>query len=264
MPRIEMISTSVTPQPLLRTRKPEKNSSSMWVPLKASPSLIVRVFQLLMPSGWTLLAAAILLTWRLLTVFARGDLVAASTDELMLAVLADVALAQAVATTLRAMSLTSGGEVSPTADVTRSASLMLAMVWMMVTLLRLASLLMAAVDKKPIDPSFFAAAVQDPLAWLSSGAFWVCLVVAAATAALVRYCLTCDMEVAQALAQAESRSKYAGLTIVALLTAIALSTGAAMRADQFGPRSVAQLPEIAAMRALSSALHDPRLRASED
>ncbi len=264
LPRIEVISTHLPEEPLPKQRKAARTSSALWVPLKASPSHIVRNIQLLLPSGWAFLAAGILLSWRLLIVVARGDFAHASNQELLLAGLGDLAIAHAVATTLRAMSLTGVPPVTPTADVTRSASLMLAAMWMLATLLRLASLVMAAIDKKPIDASFFAAAVRDPLGWLTAGAFWMALVTAAASAAVVRYCLTCDMETAQALAEAESKRKFVGGTLVALAVALVLAAATASKADKFGPRSVAHLPEIAAMRALNAALHDPALRATEE
>lgn len=264
LPRIEVISTQVPADPLPKKRKAAKTSSAIWVPLKASPSLIVRNLQLLLPSGWALLAAAILLAWRLLIVVARGDFARAGNEELLLAGLGDLAIAHAVATTLRAMSLTGVPPVTPTADVTRSASLMLAATWMLATLLRMASLMMAAIDKKPIDASFFVAAVRDPVGWLTSGAFWMALVTAAASAAVVRYCLTCDMETAQALSEAESKPKFVGATLAALAVALVLAAATASRADKFGPRSVAHLPEIAAMRALNAALHDPALRATDE
>jgi len=264
LPRIEVISTQVPAEPAPKRRKVAHTSSALWVPLKASPSAFVRTAQLLLPSGWALLAAGILLAWRLLIVVARGDLGRAGNEELVLAAVGDLAIAHAVTTTLRAMSLTGAPPVTPTADVTRSASLMLAAMWMLATLLRMASLVMAAIDKKPIDASFFAAALRDPLGWLSSGAFWVALGTAAASAAVVRYCLTCDMETAQALSEAESKRKFVGGTLAALAVALALASATASRADRFGPQSVAHLPEIAAMRALNAALHDPALRATDE
>lgn len=262
--QIEFVSSTGSSVKLPKQRAASKTSSAMWVPLKASSSAMVRLAQMVLPSGWTLLAAAILLAWRVLTVVARGQSAALGGPELVVGVLGDIGLAHAVASLARSMALTTGKAVSPTADVVRSSTLMLALVWVVMTLFRLADLVIGAVDKKPIDASFYLAMLQHPAAFATSGATWAAIAVAVVTAFLVRYCLTCDMETAQALSEAEPRGRFVTMTLCALGLGVALAGASAVRGSGYPAASVAQMPEVVGMRSLAAALHDPALRKSED
>ena len=262
--RIEFVSNAYDTGTGSDKRSAARTSSAMWEPLKASSSAATRISQMLLPSGWGLLMAAVMLAWRLLTVAARGELGRATQQELVLGVLTDVALTQSMMLFLRLMSAVASKKVEPTADVTRSGSLMLACVWVAATLLRLAGLVAGAIDKKPIDASFWLPIVQSPSAWLTSGAMWTALVAALATAFLARYSMTCDMETAQALSDAEPRPKFLAMTTVGLLASISVVAAVGHQTASLPPTSVAQLPEAVAMQALSQALHDPTLRQTED
>ena len=263
--RIEMVETGVNPEPLTkRERAAAKSSSAMWVPLKAPTNPLIRFAHLLLPSGWALLLAGVMLAWRVLALHARGDLLVAPERDLLLGALCDVGLAQILCSTLRLLSAAPGLPLSPTADITRNGSLMLAFVWAGATLLRLAGLVASALDKKPIEPAFWSALVQDPLAWLLNGAVITALVVAFAVAAVARFCLTCDMEIAQALSDAEPRWRFVGGTAITWLAAVGVVAGVAHAAGQLPAKSAARVPELQAMTALSHALHDPTLRRGED
>ncbi len=262
--RIDFVSNVYDPHASGAHRTAAKTSSAMWEPLKASSSAATRIAQTILPSGWGLLLAAVMLAWRLLTAVARGDLGKSSQQELLLGVICDIALTHAMMLFLRLMSGMASKKLEPMGDVTRSASLMLACVWVLATLLRLAGLVAGAIDKKPIDATFWLPIVQSPSAWLTSGAMWTALVAALATAFLARFSMTCDMETAQALSDAEPRPKFLSLTIVALLASVTIVVGVVHEAQPMPPNSVAHLPEAMAMQALSQALHDPTLRQTED
>jgi len=261
--RVEFVSNVYVPPGQPDKARP-RSSSALWVPLKASQSKAQRLVQMVAPSGWALLMAAVLFVWRPLALFAlRGHLDAGRT-EWVIAACGDVGLALCATSLLRLMAAIDRPRIELNADVVRNGSLMLAGVWWLATLLRVAGLVAAAIDKRPIDAAFFAPLLGSPGAWVASGPLWAALVVAVALGFLARYCLSCDMETAQALTSAEPHPRFLALTVASLVLGVALAYGSYARARDLPATSVARLPEVVALDALAQALHDPSLRQVED
>lgn len=221
--------------------------------MDASESPMARVAQAVLPSGWALLLAGVLVAWRLLAGFARGDLATGPLDHLLLGLAFDVALAHWLMLTVRLISMLAGPAVLPNAEATRRTTFALALLWVGITLLRIATLVHASLEKAVITPEFWVPLVSGPGALLSSGAVWAALAISFATAGLARYCLTCDIEIAQALDMVEPRGKLTALTALAWLTAMAVAGSVAWSASKMPPGSTAQVPEWQASVALQKA-----------
>lgn len=257
-------SVPTTPAfPNRRKRSAAQSSSAFWRPMEASESPLVRLGQALLPSGWAVLLAAVMLAWRLLAAVARGDVASAPWDQLLMAVIFDLALAHALTSTVRLAAVT-GGLVTPDAAAVRRSTLLLAAVWFAVTLLRIAAMVHAALDHAVIDAAFWAVILANPAMFFANGAMWVVLAAAAATAGLARYCLTSDMEIAQALDNAEPRGKLLGLSLLAWGLALGATVAVAWSAGRLPPSSVAQVPELQAGRALWQAWQADALQRKED
>lgn len=214
---------------------------------------------MLLPSAWGLLAGAILMAWRLLTLFARGALVSSKYGDLALGLLSDAAIGYGLMASVRMLSAVGAKRIEPQGDVTRNASLAFALLWMCATLLRLAGLVQAALNHRALDSAFWLTMLREPGVWIFSGAVWAAVITALATALLVRYCMTSDMEIAQALDDVEPRNRLLGFTGMAM--GIALLIVVAAHAHSHGRHDAASaLPELTGLDTLAEALHDPLLR----
>ena len=253
--------TGDTVLPPRRVRSAATSSSAFWRPMDAAASPMARAAQMVLPSGWALLLAGLLLAWRLLAGFARGDLATGPLDQLLLGLAFDVALAHWLTLTVRLISILAGPAVLPGAAATRRATFALAWLWLGITLLRVASLVHASLEKASVTPEFWSPLLSNPSALLTNAAVWAALAVGFATAGLARYCLTCDIEIAQALDLVEPRGKLTGLTALAWLAAVAVAATVALAAAKLPPGSTAQIPEWQAGVALQKAwLQDSRMR----
>lgn len=242
-----------SPLPPRRKRSAATSSSAFWRPLEAAETALGRLAQAVLPSGWALLLAAVLMAWRLLASFARGDLATGPLDHLLLGLAYDVALAHGLILTVRLISLMAGPAVLPNAPATRRTTFVLAWLWLGITLLRIATLVYGALEKRAVDAEFWAPLLSAPQAQLGNGALWAALAAAVATAGLARYCMTCDIEIAQALDIAEPRGKLLALTALAWLAAVGIGGLVAAGAAKLPPGSTAQVPEWQAGVALHQA-----------
>lgn len=255
-PHDPVVASDMATEPKLpprRNRSAAKSSSAFWRPLEAAETPLGRLGQAVLPSGWALLLAAVLMAWRLLAGFARGDLAAGPLDHLLLGLAFDVALAHWLTLTVRLFSMLAGPAVLPNAVATRRTTFVLAWLWLGITLLRIATLVHGALEKAVIDADFWMPLLSAPQAQLGNGALWAALAAAVATAGLARYCLTCDIEIAQALDIAEPRGKLLALTALAWLAAAGVAGLVAASATKFPPGSTAQVPEWQAGVALHKA-----------
>lgn len=250
--------------PNRRKRSAAQSSSAFWRPMEASESPLVRLGQALLPSGWALLLAAVLLAWRLLAAVARGDLSQTPLVQLGLALLFDVALAHGLTSSVRLLAVATGSNVVPDAAVVRRSTLALAAIWLGLTLLRIATMVHAALDHAVIDAAFFQPLLDNPSNLLTNGPFWAVLAAAVATTGLARYCLTCDMEIAQALDMAEPRGKLLTLTALAWGLAVSAVALVAWLGSGLPAASVAQVPELQAGKALLTAWQADAVRRRED
>lgn len=250
--------------PNRRKRSAAQSSSAFWRPLEASESPLVRLGQAVLPSGWALLLAGVLLAWRLLAAVARGDLTTAPPGQLLVAVIFDVALAHGLTSFVRLLAVATSSNVVPDAAVVRRSTFVLAGIWFAITMLRIAAMVHAALDHAVIEPAFWQPILANPSSFFANGALWAVLAAAAATAGLARYCLTCDMEIAQALDIAEPRGKLLGLTALAWALTVSVTGAVAWRATSLPAKSVAQVPELQAGVALWTAWQADALQRKED
>ncbi len=250
--------------PPRRNRTAAKSSSAFWRPLEAAESPLARLAQTMLPSGWAMLLAAVLMAWRLLAGFARGDLATGPLEQLLLGLAFDVALAHGLTLTVRLVSMLAGPAVLPNAAATRRTTFVLAILWLGIMLLRIATLVYAALEKAVIQADFWAPLIAAPQAQLANGAVWAALAAGLATAGLARYCLTCDIEIAQALDMAEPRGKLTALTALAWLAAVGVAASSAYGAASLPPGSTAQVPEWQAAKALHQAWSVDSRKKTED
>ncbi|MBI5610370.1 MAG: hypothetical protein HY902_15945 [Deltaproteobacteria bacterium] len=246
--------------PLLPARR--DHPSSGYVPLAAGGTLRQLLLATL-PSPWAGLAGASLAAWRLLTLHALGVLLSSSWLDLALGVAADVAVAHSMMAAVRLLSLLGSERADARGEVTRNASMAFAVLWALMMLLRLAGLVHASLHGFPISAEFWVALLRHPLATLTQGAVWVALAVAAASAALARYCMTNDMEAPEVLQDSLPRNRL----LVATGSSLALAVVAVVAIHALSPGRVTSpttSPDLTSLDSLARALQDPTLRTAPD
>jgi hypothetical protein len=256
----QLAKIEYTGGPVLPPRK--GRASSGFVPLQTG-SAARQWALLLLPSPWAWLAGLTLAAWRLLTLHALGTLLVSPWLDLALGAAADVALAHCMMSSMRLLAVLGSDRVEASGEVPRNASLAFAVLWGLITLLRLAGLVHASLHGYSIVGEFWVQLLRHPLVTLGQTAVWMALAVAAATAALARYCMTSDLDVPEVLQDVIPRPRLLAATGAVLV--LSLVAALAIHAKSPGrPDAATTSPDITSLDSLARALQDPSLRRAGD
>ena len=204
---------------------------------------------LLLPTTFVWLIALLHCSWRLLAVYARGDLPRLEPLDAGLLVLADVAWAQLFFQLFRLSVLGSTGDLRVRKKLDLWSGNLLALFWMVATAAREGDLVQASLYQRHFDAETWRQWLAAPMVLFGHPALWLGLVLALAFGALWRYSASCDLEVAMDAATNRGIAPVRRMVLVSLVVwGLLLALTLAFTAQAWGT-----LPELTALASLFAA-----------
>lgn len=216
----------------------------------------VRTLGLLLPSSWVWLTVCLWWAWRLLALYARGDfdVVPMGSTRLLVGLLTDLAIVHCLFTAVRLVALmTAADRGQNRATVVWMTRIMMAAMAAS-ALMRIVDVVLCALEQAPPSVDFWLRLMADPGSVLLQGGVFAAIGTAAATAAVGRYAMNCDLEAAAHLASRMQHRRALALTGASLLAGLlAVGAGSAAVASA-GARDWGRSPELYAIRTFDQAL----------
>jgi hypothetical protein len=201
---------------------------------------------LLVPTTFVWVIALLHWGWRILAVYARGDLPRLEPVDAALLGLADLAWAQLFFQLFRLSVLGSAGDVRVSKRLDLWAGNLLALLWMAATAAREGDLVQASLFQRHLDAEAWRQWLAAPMVLLAHPALWLGLVLALAFGALWRYSASCDLEVAMDAATDRGNQPVRRMVLGSLVAwGLVLATSLAFTAHTWGT-----LPEVVAITSL--------------
>lgn len=201
---------------------------------------------LLLPTTFVWVIALLHWGWRLLAVYARGDLPRMEPLDAGLLALADLAWAQLFFQLFRLSVLGTAGDVRVRKRLDLWSGNFLALLWIGATAAREGDLVLASLYQRHFDAEAWRPWLAAPMDLVGHPALWLGLVLAVAFGALWRYSASCDLEVAMDAATDRGNLPVRRMVLGSLaLWGLVLATSLAWTAQAWG-----LFPELLAITSL--------------